>query len=154
MVKPFKVITTYKWGPKGRYCSKIGEDLLEITRELKLVPFDNDEIQRNEKAAWFDYKNHAEVRMTAEEGSQGTGWHQDGDTSTSNMDCALVLWTNRDPTEFKFKGITPSPISTPKPFELVIARNLSAYHRRPPNANGGKPTRFIFRQRVEVPSWL
>ena len=153
-MKPFKVLETYHWGKKGRYASKIGVDLCTFTESLGLVPFKNDEIQRNEKAAWSDYKLHAEVRMTAKPGSEGTSWHQDGDTSTNNMDCALVLWTNRDPTQFKFKGITiigGKEIYTPEPFQIVIARNLAAYHRRPPNVSG---RRWLFRQRVEVPDWL
>ena len=147
MVKPYTVIGEWRWGPKGRYATNIGESLTAITRELGYVPFANDEIKRNEKAAWFDYNQHAEVRMTAELHSEGTGWHQDGDTSTKDMNCALVLWANRDPTQFKFRGISPEIIWQPEPFEIVIANNLYAYHRRPPGVSG---KRFIFRHRVTI----
>lgn len=146
---PFRILGRYKWPKKGRYCSIMGRDLTAITKELGLIPFDNDDIQRNANPAWSDYDLHAEVRMTAVSGSEGEDWHQDGDTSTDNMDCALVLWTNRDPTLFRFKD--SDIIYQPDPFEIVIARNLGALHKRPPQAAG---KRFLFRQRVEVPEWL
>lgn len=148
-ITPFVVLKKWKWGPKGRYASKIGLALTDITRDMGLVPLINDEIQRNPKAAWFDYDLHAEVRMTAVKGSEGVGWHQDGDTSTSDMDFSLVLWASRDHTQFKFPDSVQ--VYQPKPFELVIAKNLDAYHRRPPQVEG---RRWQFRQRVVTPPWL
>lgn len=139
---PYKVLGIYK--PESSKCFKIGKELTEFTKRLGFIPFKNDEIKRNSRAAWVNYDLHAEVRRTAIPGSEGTTWHQDGDTSTSHMDCALVLWAERDGTEFKVND----KIYQCKPYEVIIARNLSCYHRRNPEVSG---IRRSFRQRVEVP---
>lgn len=149
MVIPYTVLDTYKWPPKGRYAKIIGEDLTAYTESLGLVPLNSELIQRNANPAWQDYGRHAEVRMTAEPQSEGTSWHQDGDTTLphSGMNFALVLWANRDHTQF----MADENIFQPDNFEIVIAKNLDAMHRRPPGLEG---RRFHFRQRVELPEWL
>lgn len=63
------------------------------------------------------------------------------------MNHAEVLWANKTPTEFQYQG----KIYQPKPFEVVLVKNLSCYHRRPKDAPG---RRWIFRQRVEVPKHI
>lgn len=145
-MKPYISLGTFK--PSKWRASIIGKELTEFTRQRGLRPFLNDEIQRNERAIWKDWALHAEVRRTAVIGSEGTSFHQDGDTSTSNMDCALVLWSNKWPTQFRGND---GVVYQCKPFEVVIARNLACTHRRPPEADG---KRWSFRQRVAVPASL
>lgn len=142
---PYKIIAIYK--PLKRRCRLIGRDLVAITKKAGLIPFKNDEIKRNPKAGWFNYDLHAEVRMTAVPGSEAEGWHADGDTSTNDMDFAMVVWSNKRPTEIRYNG----KIYQPKPYEVVIFKNLSAYHRRPANC---PKRRVMFRQRVEVPKHI
>ena len=142
---PYIVLATYK--PLIRKCSAIGRDLTAITRDLGLKPFRNDEIKRNTKAAWSSYSLHAEVRKTAVPGSEAEGFHQDGDTSTRDMDFAMVVWASKTPTEVR----VGSNIFQPKPYELVIFRNLACYHRRPKGIEG---KRYFFRQRVVVPKHI
>lgn len=140
-------ISLGQFKPSKRRCSIIGKELTALTADLGFKPLKDDDIQRNERAAWSDRSLHAEVRMTAVPGSQGTQWHQDGDTSTSDLDFALVLWANREPTEIK----VGDDIYQPKPYEVVVVHNLAGYHRRPPEVSG---KRFFFRQRVETPPQL
>jgi hypothetical protein len=144
---PYVVLTRYK--PSKRRCKIIGRELTAITKKLGLRPFKNDEIKRNPKAGWFNYDLHAEVRMTAVAGSEAEGFHQDGDTSVSHdeMNFAMVVWSNKTPTQIQYKG----KIYQPKPFEVVLFKNLSAYHRRPMNCPNH---RFLFRQRCVVPTHI
>ena len=134
-------IGTYK--PKRWRGSIIGPAILEITRSYGLVPLINDSIQRNAKPIWASLLDHAEVRRTAIVGSEGTSWHQDGDTTTDEMDFGLVLWSQHNCTEFKYPD---NIIIQAKPFEIIYIDNLECYHRRPPNVSG---KRWSFRQRVE-----
>ena len=134
----------YKWKKKGRYAHKIGKDLLSITKAKGFVPFKNDEIKRNPKAAWSSYDNHAEVRMTAVENSEGADWHQDGDTSTDDMNFGMIVWASRQPTELK---TLDGKIVNLKPYHIYYFHNQEFYHRRPNVING---RRFFFRQRVEA----
>jgi hypothetical protein len=145
MVKPYKVLGTYRW-PKGkRYARFIGRDLIRFTKKLGYKPFPEDNIKRNLGAAWSNYKYHAEVRMTAVPESEGTEWHQDGDTTVpDNMDFGLIVWANKNPTEFQTKD---GKIWQPEPFEVVYIGNLDCYHRRPPGLSG---RRWHFRQRVKI----
>ncbi len=131
-------------------CRIIGRDLVAITKKMGLIPFKNNEIKRNPKAGWFNYDLHAEVRMTAVAGSEACGFHQDGDSTVSHdeMDFAMVIWTNKAPTEIQYKG----KIYQPKPYEVVLFKNLSAMHRRP--ANCPSKHRFLFRQRIVVPKHI
>ncbi len=144
--KPFLVLGQYK--PSKRRASIVGPALVSFTRDANLKPFQDDIIKRNTGAAWFDYDNHAEVRITAVPGSEGEDWHRDGDTSSGcDMHCALVLWVNKAPTEIKYND----KIYTAEPFDVILFKNMSVLHRRPPNA---PMKRFSFRQRVEVPSFF
>lgn len=138
----YKVLGVYK--PPVWKAWKIGRDLTKFTYSLGLEPLRDKNHKRNYGAAWNNNTLHAEVRKTAVEGSEGTQWHQDGDTSPgANMDCGLVLWSNRMPTQFRHED----KIYQPKPYEVVLVSNLACQHRRPPEAVG---RRWSFRQRVNV----
>ena len=137
MLRPYVVLCTYhpplwkKW--------KIHKDLTGITRRLGFAPLPG----RSWKLVG-QRGLHAEVRKRTVHGSQATDWHQDGDMDSDvKMDHGIVTWANVAPTEFKV-GDT---IYQPKPFEVVLARNLECYHRRPPNA---PRDRWLFRQRVKL----
>ncbi len=139
--RPYKILGIYK--PYGKLYREIGKDLTDITKSLGYIPFKNDEIKRNNKAIWSDYHLHAEVRRKAVIGSEGTEWHQDGDTSTKNMNCGMILWADRDGTEFKVED----KVFQCLPYQIVYFNNLDCYHRRPPHVEG---KRISFRQRVEI----
>lgn len=143
MFVPYEVIGIYK--PKAhRKAWFIGRALTRRTAAYGLLPHDDDCIKQNKGAAWYSKELHAEVRRTAVLGSEGTSWHQDGDTSPgANMNHILVLWANRDPTELKYNA----QIYQPKPYEIVLVRNLDCKHRRPPHVSG---LRTSFRQRIKV----
>ena len=139
---PYVVLGVYK--PTKPYKKwKIHRALTELARKAGLVPLSG--------RAWKlvgQRGQHAEVRKRTVEGSQATGWHQDGDMDADvKMDNAIVTWANVTPTEFK----VGAAIYQPKPFEVVIARNLGGYHRRPPDA---PRERWLFRQRVKVPTHI
>lgn len=140
------VLGTYRWPKGGRYASRIGRDLVAITRRLGFKPLQNDRIQRNTGAAWVSIPDHAEVRMTAVPHSQGTEWHQDGDTTIprEEMDFGLIVWASRDPTEVRDRE---GRVHQPEPFQLILIPNLGCHHRRPPGLEG---RRWHFRQRVEL----
>ncbi len=144
---------------KQRYCPsrwnarRIGEYLTSFTEELGLVPLD-DPIHgpqtRRSAVAWSDVDFHAEVRKytVRDPAALGFDWHREGDlTPGARMDSALVVWTNRTPTEFLFNG----EIYQPRPFQIIIGRNMGCEHRRPANA---PRRRWFFRQRVEVPQHM
>lgn len=126
----------------------IGRHLTRLTEELGLVPLNDPQHGPQLFRAWVNEKLHAECGWVTYKGGQGEGWHQDGDLAPgSKMDHAMVLWTNRTPTEFLYNG----KIYQPKPFEVVLVKNLSCLHRRPKDA---PRRRWIFRQRVEVPEHI
>lgn len=129
---------------------RIGRALIRMTREWGLVPH-HDPVHGPLTVSWYDRALHAEVRkrtLKSETAKRGTQWHQDGDLDPGSlMDCALVTWSNVEPTEFQWNG----HVFQPKPFEVVISRNLCGYHRRPPTA---PRERWLFRQRVQVPQHL
>lgn len=140
---PCPYIVLAKYIPEKEDYEMIGRDLTDITKNAGLRPFVNKEIKRNKRPAWKDFALHAEVRKTAVKNSEATQAHRDGDSSTKDMDFAMVVWADHDPTEF----IVDGKVFQPEPYELVLARNIACYHRRP-NISGH---RLFFRQRVEVP---
>lgn len=129
------------------FCARIGNDLTAITKQNGLTPLKNDEIQRNKRPIWSNYNAHAEVRVTAVAGSQGEQYHQDGDLNNTNMNFGMCVWASKTPTEIK----VGNKIFQPQPYQLVLFKNLSCYHRRP---SGIKGRRFFFRQRVKVPNHI
>ena len=139
---------------KEHYCPKtwrawrIGRDLTRFTKQQGLVPL-NDPIHGPQTfKAWCSRRLHAECGWITYKGGQGEDWHQDGDMAPgSQMDHAEVLWANRTPTEFQYEG----RIYRPKPFQVILVRNLSCEHRRPADA---PKKRWLFRQRVEVPKHI
>jgi len=127
---------------------RIGRDLTRLTRELGLVPLRDPAHGPQTFRAWCSKRLHAEAGWVTYKRGQGEDWHQDGDLAPgSRMDNAMVLWANRTPTEFRFNG----KIYQPKPFQVILARNLAGHHRRPADA---PRRRWLFRQRVEVPRHL
>lgn len=140
---PYKVLGIYR-PKKGRKAWFIGRALTRRTALAGLSPLVDTNIKQNKGAAWYSEKLHSEVRKTAVLGSEGTSWHQDGDTSPgANMNHRLVVWASSNPTQFKFGD----KIYQPKPYEIVMIDNLGCYHRRPPGVNG---FRLSFRQRVTI----
>ena len=144
---PYKLLRTYV--PSVQRAYRVGRDLTAFTYECGLKPLPNPHlIRQNTGAAWYNAALHAEARLTAVPHSEGTGWHQDGDMSPGcNMNHALVVWADRDPTQLSYNGKVYQLI----PNEVVIFRNLICLHRRPPLTKG---FRMSFRQRVEVPEWF
>lgn len=141
---PFLVLGHFV--PKIWKAYECGEAITKITKKLGLIPHDDPLHGAQEWCPWYSKSLHAEVKKWTPPKKQGEEWHQDGDTTPgSKMDCALVLWASNNPTEFK----TPDgKVWQPQPYQIVLARNLSCLHRRPPNC---PEKRFMFRQRVKVP---
>ena len=142
-MKPYEVIGWYH--PKRWRASIIGLDLCEITEAAGLVPhYSPPMLKIIEKSSWKDYALHANVVRFAHPEYEGSSWHQDGDHAPgANMDCRLVLWSSRNPTEIRCKNA----VWTPSPWEVVVFSNLACYHRRPPGVEG---KRWLFRQRVKA----
>ena len=145
MSTPYLVIGYYK--PKKYRGSIIGKALTKITKNIGLVPLIDKVHGPQMTSIWADAKLHAEVRRFAQH-SQGSQWHQDGDLADgSTMNHCAVLWAAKAPTEFK---VADGNVYRPKPFELVIARNLNGHHRSPPDCPTKPTRRWFFRQRVEI----
>lgn len=146
MHPPYHMVSHYD--PPEWNATRIGRELLEISRLLGLKPL-RDGIQSPQThVSWYDLENHAEVRRRTDRSPKGTEWHQDGDLKAgADMDHALLLWASNTPTEFR----TPDGhIWQPAPRQVVLVRNLACQHRRPPNA---PRVRWLFRQRVERGVW-
>jgi len=140
---PYTVLGTYI-PKKGRKCWFIGKALTRRTALMGMKPLVDPYIKQNAGAAWYSPELHAECRKTAVLGSEGTQWHQDGDTSPgANMAHALVLWASANPTEIKVGNI----VYQPKPYEIIVINNHEVRHRRPPHVEG---FRLSFRQRVQL----
>lgn len=149
MNTPYLVLGHYK--PSVYRGSVIGPAILALIAKHNLVPHIDPVHGPQTTSIWCDEAKHAEVRRFAQPGGQGAAWHQDGDLKDgAGMDHAAVLWASVCPTEFK----VDDTIYQPKPFEIVIARNLGCYHRTPPNAPKPPTRRWLFRQRVAVPHYL
>lgn len=129
--------------------ARIGQDILLLSRVWNFTPFGVEKIKQNANPAWKSPEDFAEVRSVCSPYSEGTEWHQDGDTTLSKdqMDFGLILWAHRDPTEIR--PIGSDEVLTPKPYEVWFVRNLACYHRRPPGLMG---RRWHFRQRVRETS--
>ena len=147
MPRPYLVLEAH-YCPKTWRAWRIGRDLTRLSNERGLVPLHDPIHGPQTFRAWCNEGLHAEASWVTYSNGQGEDWHQDGDTSPgSHMDNAMVLWANRTPTEFRFKG----RIYQPKPFQVILVKNLTCMHRRPSNA---PQRRWTFRQRVEVPQHL
>lgn len=140
-MKPPIVLAIFK--PSRWRASIIGPELCAITRELGLAPHHSPQMLKIlERCSWKDYGQHASVVRFAVPEYEGSEWHQDGDHAPgADMDCSIVVWASRDPTQIRYDGV----IYQPEPYELVIFDNLRCYHRRPPDVSG---RRWLFRQRV------
>ncbi len=147
MPRPY-IVLKQRYRPKRWRAWSIGRYLTRLTEERGLVPLDDSIHGPQTFRAWCNKDLHAECGWVTYKGNQGEGWHQDGDLAPgSQMDHAEVLWSNRTPTEFQYKG----KIYQPKPFQVILVKNLSCMHRRPANA---PKRRWFFRQRVEVPTHI
>ena len=135
-----------KWNDTaGWRCWKIGEDLTALTRRLGLEPLYDPLHIAQDWTPWSSQRLHAEVHKWHPGTHIAEGFHQDGDQIAGCiMDYSSVLWASSHPTEFHYKG----KVYQPKPFEVVLFKNLSCYHRRPPNT---PEQRFFFHQAVENP---
>jgi hypothetical protein len=145
-VKPYIVLGTYKPARGDFKAKKLGRLFCAKTLGCGLTPHDDPAHGPLENVAWRSQALHAEMRTRTFKTKQAEGWHQDGDlTPGSKMDCGIVTWATSSPTEIRFKG----RIYQARPFELVLFRNTSCSHRRPP---GCKRRRWLFRQRVQIPA--
>lgn len=142
------IVLRKRFIPKRWRAWYIGRQLTQLTRSKGLVPLDDPRHGPQTFRAWCDEELHAECGWRVYPNGAGGDWHQDGDTTPeSRMDNAMVLWANRTPTEFLYKG----KVYQPRPFEVILVRNLSCKHRRP----GSVPEkRWLFRQRIEVPEHI
>ena len=158
-MKPYVVLSTYvpqvmpadKWNAsKGWRAWKVGEDLTNLTSKRGLIPLYDPKHPAQTWPSWFSTKLHAEVKKWTPEHPGGEAWHYDGDTTPgAKTCCALVLWASNTPTEIRLNS--DSKVYQPEPFEVVIFHNEHCSHRRPPSA---PENRFLFRQRVEVPTHI
>lgn len=141
---PYRVLGVYK--PKLWKAWKVGKDLTTLTKNRGLVPHVDPKHGPNHVIkAWFSEALHAEVHKKTADVMAAEGWHYDGDTTPgAKPDCCLVLWASNTPTEILFGG----KVYQPKPYEVIIFKNMSVTHRRPENC---PKDRWIFRQRVAVP---
>ncbi len=142
------IVLKQRYLPRPWRAWRIGRDLTRLAREQGLVPLDDPIHGPQTFKAWCSERLHAECGWVTYKRGQGEDWHQDGDMAPgSQMDHAEVLWANRTPTEFQYEG----RVYQPKPFQVILVRNLACMHRRPANA---PRRRWLFRQRVEVPQHL
>lgn len=156
-MKPYIVIGKYtpivrvadKWNATpGFRCWDIGEMLTGLTAARGLIPLYDPKHRAQDWTPWNSQKLHAEVHKWHPGTHVAEDWHQDGDMiGGAIMDCASVVWASNNPTQFKVND----KVYQPKPFEVVLFKNLSCFHRRPP---GTPEERFFFHQVVQVPSHM
>src|SRR6266568_2775907 len=127
MTVPFVVLGTYK--PDKWNATKVGLDLTNLTKKAGLIPHVDPAHGPNKLVkSWFSEKLHAEVHRRTASVQAAEDWHYDGDTTPgSKPNCCLVLWSTNHPTEVMFEG----KVYTPKPYEVIIVKNMSVKHRRP-----------------------
>lgn len=147
-MKPFVVLHEY-WCPLEWDPEYIGKRLCQLTNSKGLRPHHDPKHGPVPLVySWFSVPLHAEVRQVTAPIPSATQWHQDGDTTSgSNMNCGIVTWANRTPTELQWEG----KVYQPKPFEVVLFRNTGPQHRRPKDA---PKWRWMFRQRVALPEHI
>jgi hypothetical protein len=142
---PYVVIGHYipeRWSIK-----LVTRKLEKISREAGFTPLPIGK-HRLHKGPYQNNQKHSDLmRRQPKNDTADMSWHQDGDMSGAEMDCSLVLWTTRVPTEFLFRN----KVYQPEKYEVVVANNLACKHRRPENA---PRVRWFFRQRVYTPEWL
>jgi len=145
-MKPYIVLGTYN--PTSWRAWKIGRDLTRLVKEKGLEPINDIHHRHQSRAAWHNASLVAYVRRRTVRNPKASGWHQDGDlVAGSQMDNCIVTWSSNTPTEFKV-GTT---VYRPNKREVVLFRNLSCLHRRPPSC---PRVRWLFRQRVEAPTHI
>ena len=143
---PYVVLGVYK--PEEWKSWRVGRDLTNITKECGLKPHYDPAHGPLTTVPWYSIPLHAEVRRRTFKTAQAEDWHYDGDTTQgSKPECCLVLWASNHPTEIQWNG----KIYVPKPYEVVLFKNMSVRHRRPANV---PRIRWVFRQRVGVPNHI
>lgn len=147
-MKPYIVLSMYK--PSKWRASIVGRELTDLTDSLGLVPHYDplhgplELTGRN----WCSKLLHAEVRRRTFSTNQAEGWHYDADLNPDgNPDCSLVTWASNNSTQVKWRIGADTTIYQPRPYEVVIFKNLECLHRRPPNS---PRVRWLFRQRVKT----
>lgn len=121
----------------------MGRYIVDLTKSLGLTPLCDPKQKTQFTAAWFSRKNSAEVRKRTPLNKRAEGWHQDGDLDDGSiMDHGLVLWSSNTPVEI----MVGNDKYIPEPYEIILVKNLSCVHRRPPYA---KKIRWRFRQKVK-----
>src|SRR5258706_16345065 len=99
-MKPYIVLDTYY--PPFLKCWKIGEDLTALTKSLGFRPLNDPKHPAQDWTPWSDLNLHAEVKNWTPDAPDGKEWHQDGDTTPgSKMDCRIILWADKTPTQFR-----------------------------------------------------
>lgn len=162
-MKPY--LSLGKYMPSRWRASIVGRELTDLTAKLGLLPHYDPMHGPLELTGrnWVSKVLHAEVRRRTFKTNQAESFHYDGDLQEgSRPDCAIVLWASNNPTEIKWRqcqcgacGDTRQPksiheeIYSPRPYEIVIFRNLACLHRRPANV---PRIRWVFRQRVSLPT--
>jgi len=145
-MEPYLVLGVYK--PEIWKSYIVGRELTALTRGWGLIPHKDPAHGPLHSVPWYSEPLHAEVRRRTFKTAQAEDWHYDGDTTPgSKPECCLVLWATNNPTEIQYQG----RIYRPKPYEVVIFKNMSVRHRRPTNV---PRIRWVFRQRVIVPEHL
>lgn len=122
---------------------EVARHLTGLTKSLGLTPLCDPAQKTQFTADWFSTRLSAEIRRRTPNNPRAEGWHQDGDLDKGSiMDHALVLWSTNTPVELK----VGDKIYQPKPHEVILVKNLSCVHRRPPYA---QRVRWRFRQKVK-----
>lgn len=142
MTRPYEVLGFYK--PTRWSAWRVGNYLIDLTRDNGLIPNRDPKHRHQYTAPWHSKLYCAYVRKRTVTNPRATSWHQDGDlVAGSLMDDTLVLWASNTPTEIKDKD---GKVWIPKPYEIVMFKNLDVFHRRPQEC---PRVRWLFRQRVQ-----
>jgi hypothetical protein len=150
-MKPYIVLGVYK--PPVWKAFKVGRALCAMTKNAGLQPHVDPAHGPLNGAQWHSDMLHAECRKRSFKTKQAESWHFDGDLEPgAKTNCGIVLWSSCMPTLIKRQqGGGLEIIYQPKPFEVVLFRNLFCFHRRP---TGVPRDRWTFRQRVAVPAHI
>lgn len=147
---PYKVIGVFMPDMGDPYWKawRVGRHLVALGVKKGLVPHVDPAHGPLTTVPWYNEALHAEVRKRSFKTKMAEGWHYDGDTTPgAKPECAIVVWASTMPTEIKWQGL----VYQPEPWEVVVFKNMSVTHRRPA---GVPKKRWVFRQRVRVPSHL
>ena len=141
MIPPYTILARYE--PLRWRASLICKELCELTYNLGFRPLPIGK-HRMHKALWVDKENHADVMRTSPtKDISDLDWHQDGMDTGAELNCGIILWTDKMPTEIRY--LNNKTIWTGKPFEVIYFNNKEVMHRRQKETPA---KRWLFRQRV------